>query len=136
MRRAQPSATRWLFCLCALLLATALVSPAHAQSDSEALERRVKAAFLFRFTDYVNWPDGALANAESPITVGVLGDDQVAAELGELVTGRKVAGRSVAVRRLREGDALADVHVLFIGRSANARLAQLLKLVQARPAPT
>lgn len=97
---------------------------------------RVKAEFLYKFADYVGWPDGSFAQVDSPITIGVLGDDQIAAELAELVAGRKVAGRPVAARRLREGDSATDVHVLFIGRAANPRLAQLLKSVQSRPVLT
>jgi hypothetical protein len=120
--------TATLLTLLAALLAAAL--PGHAQdSVDEALERRVKAAFLYRFLEYVTWPDPAFARPDSPVVLGVLGAEAIAAEVQQVVAGRTVGGRPVAVRALREGEPLAGLHALFIGQSANARLAQIAKAV-------
>jgi hypothetical protein len=117
----------------ALICCTAAVL-AYAQADSETLERRVKAAFLYKFADYVEWPEGTFAQADSPLTIAVVGDDQIAAELAELVSGRKIDGRALAVRRTREIEAVGDAQIVFIGRAFNARLAQAMRASPAKPA--
>jgi hypothetical protein len=87
-------------------------------ADAGLLESRVKAAFLYKFADYVEWPDSAFAQADTPITIAVVGADTVATELGRAVEGRKVDDRAVIVKRLRPGDALSGVHILFVGSGA------------------
>lgn len=94
----------------ALALAAAL---AHAQQASEAA---LKAAFVYKFVGYVEWPARAFASPEAPIVIGVAGAEEVAAELERLVPARTVNGRPVQVRRIREGEGLRGVHALFIGR--------------------
>ena len=92
---------------------------AHAQQASEAA---LKAAFLYKFAGYAEWPAQAFSAADAPIVIGVAGNDDVAAELERLVPGRVVNGRPVAVRRVRDATGLAGVHELFVGRAeAGAR---------------
>jgi hypothetical protein len=102
-----------------LLLLGGGVAPLHAQEVVQASEARVKAAFLFKFGDYVEWPAESFAGAND-FTIGVLGADDLAGELSTLVAGRNVAGRPVTVRRLRPGEALRGVQVLFVAKPADA----------------
>lgn len=97
------------------------------------MERQVKAAYLYRFAGYVEWPAGALGAAHLPLTIGVLGADALAAELVQATAGRKVEERPVAVRRLQPGDSLGDVAILFVGKPETPRLKALLAMVQPRP---
>lgn len=85
----------------------------------------MKAAYLFRFLSFVEWPQSSFLRPDSPIVIGVLGDEAVLEELRGIVPGRVVQGRPVAAARLREGASLAGVHVLFVGREASAQLARL-----------
>jgi len=117
--------------LLGLMLAVCL--PAAAQNDPAALERRIKAAFLYKFADYVEWPDGTFPRPNAPITVGVAGDDQIATELAQVAASRTADGRPLQVKRLREGDSLAGVHVLFVGRQDAARLLPLARATQTQP---
>ena len=94
------------------MLAFAVSASAGAQRV-EAPEASVKAAFLYKFAGYVEWPPGS--GAGEPFTIGVLDSDAVAEELEKLVPGRTVAGRPVAVRRLRRGEPMAGVQLLFAG---------------------
>ena len=117
----------------ALLAASVLISaPAEpvraeeaAPAPAAASERSIKAAFLYKFLDYAEWPDSAFAQPDSPLVIGVTGADDIAAELQQITAGRKVGSRPVSVRRVREADSLAGLHMLFIGRSESARLASL-----------
>lgn len=107
------SARRML--LAAGLALMVFVQGASAQPVSEPA---VKAAFLYKFLGYVEWPAQAFAAADSPYVVGILGAEEVAAEFERLVPGRAVNGRRVVVRRLREGDLATGVHLVFVGRGA------------------
>ena len=78
------------------------------------LERSVKAAFLYKFLGYMEFP----ADPGPSLVVGVLGADEVAAELAQIATGRNVGNRSISVRKLGEGDALTGLNLLFVGGDA------------------
>jgi hypothetical protein len=109
-----------------LLLVAGLVTEARAQPALQGSEQGVKAAFLYRFGDYVEWPAQAFSAPSSPLNIGVLGADAVADELAQMIAGRTVAGRAVNVRKLKRGDSVAGLHVLFIGREVGARLSQVI----------
>jgi hypothetical protein len=89
-----------------LLLA---ISSLAAQFSSDA----VKAAYLFRFASYVEWPEARAAT--TPFTFGVHGAEDVAIHLERLVTGATLRGRAVQVRRVRELSDLEGVQILYIG---------------------
>jgi YfiR/HmsC-like len=92
-----------------------------AAAQTPPTESAVKAAYLFRFLAYVEWPPAALPPAGEPIVVGVLGAEAVAAALPSIVAGRRLDGRPVVARSLASPAASLDgVHVLFIGRSMPA----------------
>jgi hypothetical protein len=119
--------------VCAALLAAAAASwQARAAEDPDSLELRVKAAFLYKFAGYVEWPPKSFERPETPVTIGVIGAESLAAELAQAVTGRTVNDRPVTVKRLRAGESLAGIHILFVGRAENARLDQLAQSAQPR----
>ena len=95
---------------------------AHAQAASEAA---VKAAFLYKFPGYIEWSAAAFASPDAAFVIAFSGADEVAAEMEKLAAGRNVSGRRVMVRRLREGEALRGIHILFVGRADAAGRAQL-----------
>lgn len=97
-----------------LLLAAGLL-PASAAAQ-QATEAGIKAAFLYKFAGYIEWPANAFAAPEAPFVVGVVGSEEVAAELERLVPGRSINNRPVVVRRLREGESPKGAHILFVGR--------------------
>jgi hypothetical protein len=103
-------------------IVAALLLLAPMAATGQALEREVKAAFLFKFLSFVEWPQGAFARPDSPITVGVLGADEVLDELQHVVPGRVVQGRPVTVRRLYYGEPATELHMLFVGRAAGTAL--------------
>lgn len=103
--------------------------PAAAQ-DAAAQEQQIKAAYLFKFGGYVEWPANAFAQSTSPLVIGVAGDPPVAQELERIVGTRTLNGRSVEVRQV-QGDDPAGVHILFVGRSQLSRMSGLI----AHPQP-
>jgi hypothetical protein len=105
----------------ALVLACA-GAPAGAQAEREL---EIKAAFLFKFGDFVEWPDGAFAQGR-PFTIGVMGSASMADELARITQGRTVQGKPVRVRRVGRDAVLDGLHVLFVGAADAASLAQIL----------
>jgi hypothetical protein len=116
----------------ALILATLLV-PLMAHAEETSLERQVKAAFLYKFAGYVEWPAGAFPTPEAPMTIGVYGDEALAKELATLVQGRRSAGRPVAVVRLKSVDPVPDVRVLFVARERSDELPEIAERTKGRP---
>jgi hypothetical protein len=103
-------------------------TPAHAEPAAPAaLERSVKAAFLYKFLGYTEYPASAFADPTSPIVIGVLGSEDMSAELVRIVQGRSVNNRPLQVRSLHEGDSLSGVHLLFIAGADNGRAARALR---------
>lgn len=109
-----------------LLAALCLALPSWAQAQTRATDVQVKAAFLYKFGAFVEWPPQAFAEPGAAFTIGVLGADAVAQELEQISAGRTVHGRPVAVRRVKRGEPLAGLHVLFVGQAEAARLEQIL----------
>ncbi len=105
-----------------------LALPAHAQQASEAA---VKAAYLYKFPGYIEWPAEVFPGPDSPFVIGVTGSDEVAGELEKLVPGRSMGARRIVLRRLREGDSPRGVHILFAGRS-DAVTRAMLKAAHAQ----
>lgn len=103
------------------------------------LEREVKAAFLFRFGGFIEWPDGAFARPDSPLVIAVLGADALAAQLERTVAGRLVNGRAVHVVRLKEGEAVGAgraAHIAFVGAPDRLAAQGLLDGCRTRPVLT
>lgn len=117
----------------AAALGLALAAGRLPAQPGNGIERSVKAAFLFKFLAYTDFPPAAFADAGTPLTIGVAGADDMAAELTRIVAGRSVNNRAVVVRTLHDGDSLAAVQLLFVGDSDPGRLQRLLKAVPPAP---
>lgn len=76
----------------------------------------VKAAFLFRFASYVQWP--AEVPASGPFVIGVVDGDAVADQLERLLPGMTVRGQAAQVRRIAKPSELDGVRILYVGSSA------------------
>jgi hypothetical protein len=108
--RRSPAAWRLLvsaLCCTGTVLAA---SPGDSPTD-----RDVKAAFLFNFPSYVEWPPQAFTGPSEPLVIGILGDDPFGTVLDELVAGRSVQGHPLLVRRLSRLSEAETVHVVYLG---------------------
>ena len=124
--RPSPLRRKLLLAACAL---AALPPLARADGAAPSVERSVKAAFLYRFLGYIEFPPAQL-DAGAPYVVGVIGADDIAAELTRITAGRNVNNHAVTVRVLRAGDAPGGLHLLFVGAAESAH-ATLLAAQQA-----
>jgi len=90
----------------------------------------VKAAYLFRFAQYVEWPD---APSDAPFVIAVNGAEDVAVHLERLLPGMTVNNRRVIVRRISRVQELDGVHILYIGAQAFSRTRALRERAIHKP---
>jgi hypothetical protein len=129
-RRLRYRVAGWaLACAASLWLESGALAPARAQTlaPSTPLERRVKAAFLFKFLGYAEFPANAFADPGSPLTIGVVDADDLAADLARIVVARTVGSRAIVVRRLAESEIGTPMHMLFVGGADAGRVTRLLR---------
>lgn len=116
----------------ALLLGQCLAGfgAAWAQPGQSATESQVKAAFLFKFAGFTEWPAGTFQRPDQPLVIAVSGDEEVAADLERMVAGRTLEGRPVGVRRLSEPGPDAAAHVLYLASRREARLRDAIESME------
>lgn len=119
--------------LTGLALVAQPVSAATADAAAPDLVRQVKAAYLFKFGNYVQWPPPAFSEDTSPIVIGVAGDDLIAQELQRISVGRNIGKRPVIVRRIRRGESADGVHMLFVGKQTQDPAAPWLMPAPGQP---
>ena len=116
-----------------LCLAALLLLPGTGQAQTSETETQIKAAFLYKFGAFVEWPPATFAAPDSPLAIGVLGADALAGELERVAAGRTVHGRPIQVRRLRRGEPLAGLHILFVGAAETAPIDRILQGAKGQP---
>lgn len=89
-------------------------------------EYDVKAAFLYQFANFVEWPSGSFSSSSSPIVIGVLGDDPFGDKLDDTVRGKTVDGRKITIKRSDDVKDLTSCHIVFISSSASGRLSKII----------
>lgn len=94
-------------------------------------EYKVKAAFIYNFAKYVEWPPAAFADPAAPLVIGVGGESPIGEELENLLRNRRIAGRALLVRRCERVDDLRGVHILYLDTTEEQRLAGLLSAAAA-----
>ncbi|MDR7269432.1 hypothetical protein J2X20_002061 [Pelomonas saccharophila] len=119
-----------------LLAALACAGAAQAGEDDSLVEYQVKAAFVCKFGNYVEWPPAAWGAAGEPFRIGVLASEAVVEEFRRTAAAASVAGRPVEVRKLARGEVPEGIHALFVSRGMTAQLPALLAALQGRPVLT
>lgn len=115
----------------AWMLGCGLAMEAIAAQSGAVSADAVKAAYLFNFCSYVEWPEDALAAKE--LTIGVVGADAVVRELRGLLPGRTIENRQVHVRALLPSSSLQNVHILYIASAGPEEIASLIDAAAHRP---
>jgi hypothetical protein len=103
-----------------------------AQEDSQPTEYQIKAAFIFNFAKFVEWPAAAFPKASSPIVVGVLGENPFRDALEKTIKNKTVDEHPVVIREFRAATDATNCHILFISSSEKAQLPQILKQLNGR----
>ncbi len=116
-----------------------MLAPAvRAQSVDEAKALKVKAAYLYNFAKFIEWPDQASEDDQAPFVIGVLGEDPFGRILDDTVKGKKIAKRPIEIRRLRwskqeDRAKLERCHILYISESERHRTDHIISVLEERP---
>jgi hypothetical protein len=126
---------RILICLLLLLLSP---GSGRALAEEALTEPSAKAGFIFNFAKFVEWPADAFSKDDSPLVVGIFGDEDFVTAVRKLFEEKnpKAHGRSFMVRRLTQnGDAKA-CHILFFRESETKRFGAIYESIKRCPIMT
>jgi len=115
---------RWAFCLAWMVLG---LCTDWGAENSVPLEYKVKAAFLYNFTRFVEWPPARFAANDGPLIIGICGRNPFGDELEHGLKGRSVNGHPIELRMVEAPESAKDVHLLFIPASEDGRASAWLK---------
>jgi hypothetical protein len=123
----KPISRRWpaiaLFRLCVVAASVSFVMiPAAGQVD----EYQMKAAFLYNFAKFVEWPSQRLNTPNEPVVICVLGEDPFGKLLDDTVQGKTIEGHPLQLRRIMGSNQAAGCHVVFVCASERRRLTTIL----------
>ena len=111
--------------------ALTLFANAHeARTAQASLEYEVKAAFLYNFAKFVEWPDTAFASPDAALTFCIVGANPFDGALGRVINDRTAHGRHILVRETSEPVA-GGCHLVFVAASEDRTVAQLVHSLQA-----
>jgi hypothetical protein len=105
------------------LMAVALAGSAQGQAVEE---HEVKAAFIYNFAKFVEWPPEAFKSASDPVVICIVGEDPLRAAVEEAVKGKLMDGRGFTVHQLSGAQDPLRCHILFIGASERKRQKSIL----------
>lgn len=122
--------------VCAIFLTLGIAGPRAepASSPKAPAEYMVKAAFLYNFAKFTQWPEGTFPEG-APLSVCVFGQDPFGEALQSIV-GKSIRGREITVQTVTSVEAGAACHLLFISESEQERLDAILKALVGKPVLT
>jgi hypothetical protein len=119
-----------------LFLILFLGSPSNLPANSTAEEYAVKAAFLFHFAQFVDWPEETFKDAKSPLTYCTIGDDPFHGSLDAALNGKSIGARSFRVQHFKLAQEIQECQVLFIGAGEREFLPAILAGIKGKSALT
>jgi len=131
-RRGRTAAATRVAAALAILLHPTLV----AAQDAAPGEYEVKAAFIYNFARFVEWPQPAIGSDRDPLTIAVLGEGPIGGILEKVLQGKTVGARSLTIRRFAALGDLRPTPILFIGRQEESDLTEILSKLGRAPVLT
>ena len=116
---------------CVLSMLFFLTLPGKLPANSAAEEYSVKAAFLFHFAQFVEWPEETFKDANSPLTYCAVGNDPFQGSLDTILSGKTIGTRSFRVLHFQQPQEIQGCQVLFIGAGEKKRLPEILAKTKA-----
>ena len=89
-------------------------------------EYQVKAAFLYKFASFVEWPGDAFSQTGGTFVIAVVGDDPFGSHLEKTVDGKTIDGKKILIKRFKRAGDMQTCHILFISRSETGKIPQIL----------
>jgi hypothetical protein len=99
-------------------------------SGEPAQEYKVKAAFIYNFARFIEWPQEVFASADSPFVIGVVGTDPFNGALEQAVTAKKVGTRRVEIQHFDSVDQIGPCQILFVPTSDDESETKIIQKVE------
>jgi hypothetical protein len=99
-------------------------------SETKGQTATFKALFLYNFTKNIDWPEADVSNE---LTITVLGDDEIYAELEKIAKVKKAGNKSIKVVSARNTKDIGDSHIVFLGTSKSSLMQSLSHEQQNKP---
>jgi hypothetical protein len=116
----------------ALILAVFVAGNGHA-ADSQPTEYQLKAAYIYHFAQFVEWPRAAFTDTNSPLIIGVLGDNPFGDNLQKTVQGKILDNHPIIVKEFHSASEVTNnCHILFISSSEKKRLPEIFSVLDSR----
>jgi YfiR/HmsC-like len=90
--------------------------------DAKASEYEVRAAYLYNFAKFIEWPPGIPGPDSEPFRICILGDDSFESVLNSMIAGETVKGRKVEAKSIARSQEAPKCQILFIGSSQEGQL--------------
>jgi hypothetical protein len=119
----------------AFLLAMLVCGPNVSAESKQYQEYLIKAAFLYNFTKFVDWPSESFQNGTAPFKLYILGDDPFGEAL-DTIRDKTVKGRRLVVKHVKRMEEIEGAHLLFISASEKGRVNQILQSLRKTPVLT
>ena len=111
-----------LFIACVIL--NAVPTSVQADADTRAAYK-IKAAYLYNFIKFVDWPEGTFSAKTAPVTIGILGTSPFGPEIGQLET-KTVQDHPIRLRYGQTAEELSGCQLIYIAPSAWPQLEQTM----------
>ena len=114
--------------LCICILCCFISQHTYAQQPS--LDYQVKAAIVYKFLGYTNWPPHRFSNEHSPYRICVIGSNEITNELKNIVAHRKVEGRMIEIYSATTIEQIGDAHLVFVAKTMEPLLPSLVPVAK------
>jgi hypothetical protein len=119
--------------VCILFSLLCLVPSGNLPPNSTAEEYSVKAAFLYHFAQFVEWPPETFKDPDVPLVYCTIGEDPFRGSLEAALNGKTISARPLHVRHLKQPSELQGCHVVFLGEKEKRLFSTVLELLKGSP---
>jgi hypothetical protein len=133
LKRASLLVCRDLILISVLIFSARAVLVAAASPERQVSEYEVKAAYVYYFAKFTEWPAEILPNSNSPIVIGVVGDSEFASMLEKIVKGKTVQNHPITIHNLKIPADLSGCHIIYISSFEQQRANQIAGDLRSAP---
>lgn len=127
---------RYLAALISIAILVGAATPLSARAEEPLLyEYRIKAAFLYNFVKFIQWPESAFIDPESPVFICILGEEPLMEALQNL-TAKTVRGRRIVISHIKNIRSFKECHILFVAESKKSRIKHTISKFKGSPVLT
>jgi hypothetical protein len=125
--------------LAAVILTIAMVGAGQTRAgsptrlDAAGKVYEIKAAFIYNFAQFTQWPESAFASSDAPFVLAFIGDSSLGPVLDQVLQGKSIAGHPIVLKHLDSTSQISGCHLLFIPESEESHLDDIFNVIGNQP---